>query len=670
MLTLISATVAACYVFVGGVLYRALAIWLLRFDGKQAEFAQDRDLLLRSVLPGLCIVGTAGTYLALFKLLRAEVIIVFAAAVVILRRHDAFALLRAGQDLCAEGWHKLYKGNVWPAIAIGAFCLLAFTLFSLARVPASNVDTWAFQLPLAQSMAAHHGFIYPQIDSLHYSSFPLFFNLLFAEGLVFVDHFTAAGAMNVAIYLGFLLAVASFARPYRWVALLVVLYFIAAGAFFSAPATKPLTDVPRSCYSVLALLFVDQYLRHNRLLEIVTAGLLVGAAVAGKYTEALTLGLIGLCLMPGLLREKRAWIHACAFCATVFLVAGYWYIKNWVLLGNPIFPFVFGHPGISDDAFKSWIWEMTHAWDPADRIYNTNLLTLRGWNDFLHVIYLWFFVPRATNWIAAALIVFGLVIRVRVGFLAALTVVLFVVWYAVMFNSIRWAMPAYLLFLSTASLSSIALLDRLIRRMQDSEWHVRAGSLQGAWSSLRARTKYLGRKLALASGGSLVILAATAVTVLVGGSGVDRITPHSINDDLNYVRVAVGLLSIDEYLASDREGYRIYRYIGEHDLRYVLQPFDVGATGYVAGYNGTKENRWVLNYTTLPTESQSLDSFLEQNHVRYFIDRPTLAEVDIQVLGGEPKLKTSRQLIAALIPRSHVIMADNFGWRLYEINRP
>src|SRR5262249_45342136 len=160
-----------------------------------------------------------------------------------------------------------------------------------------------------------------QIQHSFYANNPLLFNLLFAEALLFVDHFVAAGAMNIAIYLGFLVALAALAPRRRWLALLLGLCFIAAGAFFSSPSWTPMTDVPRSCYSVLALVFTARYLDQKRLLEIVTAGLLAGAAIAGKYTELVTVGLIGLCLVPGLLSERRAWVHASAFAVTVFAVA-------------------------------------------------------------------------------------------------------------------------------------------------------------------------------------------------------------------------------------------------------------------------------------------------------------------------------------------------------------
>jgi hypothetical protein len=57
-----------------------------------------------------------------------------------------------------------------------------------------------------------------------------------------------------------------------------------------------------------------------------------------------------------------------------------------------------------------------------------------------------------------------------------------------------------------------------------------------------------------------------------------------------------------------------------------------------------------------------------QNHVRYFIDCPDLTQVDIQVLGGRAKMQKSRYLIAALLLRSHLLLTDNFDWRLYAVD--
>jgi dolichyl-phosphate-mannose-protein mannosyltransferase len=667
MITAASIATMAGYWFVGAVLYRALMVqfWNLDEASRGAPAISDRNLLLRSVLPAIAIVGTIGTYLALFRLFRADVLTALGAALLVWRRHDAMCVAKALATLAADIWGALRRGNLLALAAIATFGVLTYILVLFAHVPASNVDTWVFQLPLAQSMAANHGFIYPQMNHLFYSNNPLFFNLLFAQALLFVDHFVAANAMNVTIYLGFLICVASFTPGHKAFGLLLMLFFVATSSFFSVGATKPLTDVPRTCYSVLALLFAHRYLVHSRVHELATAGLLAGAAVAGKYTELITVALIGAALLPRLFKDKKAWRDAAIFGAMVFVVGSYWYMKNWVLLGNPVYPFVFGHPGLSDEWMVDYMREMTRAFDPADRIYVTDLLTLKGWRDFAFILYGWFFADRTPPKIAAALILIGLMTRgVRIGALVGWTAALFVIWYAAMFNSVRWAMPAYLLFLSTAIVASFFLLDLCIIGLQTrgaelSRWTELRPWLEARIGKPRQRAAVV---LAAGLGAALLTIGVAARVILHGTTG---ILPSTIDRDL--VRVAFGQSSIDDYLATRREGYTLYRYIATHDLRVVFQPFDNGAVDYAPAYNGGRDGKWILHYRVLPSDGQSIEQFLSEHGIRYFIYRPSLADVEIDRY-GQSHVDRSNLIFAALLPRSHLLLTDSFGWSLYEID--
>jgi hypothetical protein len=667
MITATSIAAAAGYWFVGAVLYRALVIRLCALDAAQPglQVPSDRDLLLRSVLPALAIAGTIGTYLALFRILRTDVTIALGVALLLWRRHDATRIASALAILAVDAGKAIRRGDPPALAAIAALLLLSYILVLFARVPSSNVDTWVFQLPLAQSMVANHGFIYPQMNHPFYSNNPLFFNLLFAQALLFVDHFVAPSVMNIAIYLGFLLCLASFAPRGRSFALLLALYLIAASSTFSAGATMPLTDVPRTCFSVLALLFAHRYLLSSRVHELATAGLLAGAAAAGKYTELVTVVLIGAALLPRLLTEKRAWRDAAIFAAAGLVVAGYWYLKNWVLLGNPVYPFVFAHPGLSDQWMADYMREMTRAFDPADRIYVTNLLTPQGWHDFAFILSTRFLIGAAPK-IAAVLIVIGLFARgVRIGTLVWWTAALFALWYALMFNSVRWAMPAYLLFLSTAIVATYSLLD------------LHSKELQALGQALARRMRFAPAIGADHEGaarrGGAVLVAVIAVALLAAGlaartvrHGTARIIPSSVDGDL--VRVALGRLSIDDYLATRREGYAIYRYIAAHDLRVVFQPFDNGAVDYAPAYNGGRDGKWILPWRTLPADGETIEQFLSRNYIGYFIYRPSLKDVEIDRF-GQDHVDRGKRVFAALLPRSRLLLTDSFGWSLYEIGR-
>jgi 4-amino-4-deoxy-L-arabinose transferase-like glycosyltransferase len=94
--------------------------------------------------------------------------------------------------------------------------------------------------------------------------------------------------------------------------------------------------------------------------DAVAAALLIGLALAVKYTAAVSalalVALVGLTLARkrryGLL--ARLGVLGLAGCA-------YWYGKNLFRFGNPVFPFAFGHPGVSDETYRYFV-QTVHAY--------------------------------------------------------------------------------------------------------------------------------------------------------------------------------------------------------------------------------------------------------------------------------------------------------------------
>jgi hypothetical protein len=139
-------------------------------------------------------------------------------------------------------------------------------------------------------------------------------------------------------------------------------------------------------------------------------------------------------------------------------LSGTWYVKNLILYGNPVYPFLLGHPGLSEEWMKGLMVEMTNSTLPEDRIYSHDLFTLRGWHDFAAAWWTKFrgLVPMVLVALA------GLAAPLpRRWMLPLWSVVLFVIWYALMFNARRWAMPAALLAMAYAFLVLVWVAGRL-----------------------------------------------------------------------------------------------------------------------------------------------------------------------------------------------------------------
>ena len=643
---------------------------LLQLDraGDALGEVPETDLVIYGLLPALAISTAIATVLSLFGLFRTTVFAAVMIFAVLFRWRDAIATLAALFAHARTAWRSLARGELMTLVAILIFSRTALGLAVYAQVPNINVDVWHHQVPLAQSIVDHAGFVTPQIDNMFYGTLPIFFNVLFAQAFLFVDNAIAADVANSLLYLGFLLSLLFCARRARAVAAFMLSILIINSEFFTAGAASAMTDLPRTCFTVLALVFTYRYLRDQRLYFLFAAGLLAGGAVAGKYTELLTPVLIGLSLSPRLLFDRRGWIAVGIFAAAFLPLACYPYLRNWILLDNPVYPFFFAHPGLSDAYVAQTLAENRRPFDPANRIYVTNLLSLMGWHDFFTVVYRWFFLGFRNSYYALALICAGLCFRgSRIAYLVLWAFLLAIAWYTIMFNSVRYALPFYLTLLSGGFLAGAWLIDRLVSHFEplSCDWQAfYHGMIRRSWF------EWLPRWLTpdKATRAALALLALLYCISIAGGihrDGLAALMPQWADKQLGAAALEPG--GIEAYLNRNLKGYQIYRLIASQDLKMVMQPFDNGAVFYQAAYNGGRNNGWILPHHVLPDRLEDFESFLSRNGIRYFIYRPTLSLIELERLGPD-QMKTAYALVQQIMPRSHRIFVDAFGWELYALD--
>jgi hypothetical protein len=235
---------------------------------------------------------------------------------------------------------------------------------------------------------------------------------------------------------------------------------------------------------------------------------------------------------------------------------------------------------------------------------------------------------------------------------------LVIFWYAVMFNGTRWAMSAVLLLLSLAFLSWMRIVD----------W------AQEIWAARKDNLPFLKgfasrsplRPLLQTCGGAILSLALLITGVqITTGSERPILYPRWINRDLG--KDLFSDSAFDHYMAKTRPGYAIYRYIGEHNLAQVLQPFDNGAIHYVSAYNGGLPNRWILPSAVLPPDLASLDDFVRKNDIRYFIYQRNLKPEDKERFGSA-HMQMANAATAEMLKHAHLLMADGKGMELYALN--
>lgn len=114
------------------------------------------------------------------------------------------------------------------------------------------------------------------------------------------------------------------------------------------------------------------------------SALLAGLAIAAKYTAATWLGLLLLLLVYHAWRHHRqsmGWIgiRAAGFALIAALVVVPWLAKNWIVTGNPIFPFALGGTGWNPTR-EAWLTWPGHGYsdNPLDYLVLPWTMTVLG----------------------------------------------------------------------------------------------------------------------------------------------------------------------------------------------------------------------------------------------------------------------------------------------------
>ena len=634
--------------FLGGmVLHR----WVARkwFDATDA--ISEKELFLNGLLASLIINGTIGTYLALAHLFYPMMFLMIFLPILLYLHNDRNATWKEARSLGLEFINSFINLDFLTIISLLAWLFLGCSLITLGLIPTETIDAWVYHLPIALSINTNHGFLYPQIDHLFFANQPLFMHVLFAQLISINPHYIAANLVNILIYLFMFI---SLAAPWknRSLALLLLVFFIGFANYgFSSGVPTTLTDMPRSCLSVIGIVYIAFYWQQRIPYYLALAAMFIGAAIATKYTELLGLGFLGLAIFTNL-NNRNGLILTIKCASIILLVSSYWYLKNWIFFNNPIYPFLLGHPGLSDSWMNEYMLEMSRSFDPAFRHFQRNLMTIQGWIDFYHVLWDWFFSNRQIAQAALILSLIGVLVSPKlIGSLLASTIFLFVFWYVVMFNHVRWAIPANMLMYTTGIYAFLALTQRINKLY-----------------FIAQLQKYLATNKGPCTLSALAIFA-----ILWYYQPINTVMHREliINFRSGYIDPIFNSLTpngIENSLGSNRKGYTLYRYITKNDLRGVFQPYDNGVKMYAAAYNGGQSGDWFMDISEVPQSLSELKKMVVDKKINYFIADVKINPTQYERLGPN-KVEISNLFIESLRLNSELIMEDSHGWKLYKITR-
>ena len=208
----------------------------------------------------------------------------------------------------------------------------------------------------------------------HMSPTPQHVELLYGYGLVFGD---ARAAKLIHLGFGVLaglwaaLMAARLAGP-RWAP-------VAAGLFLTAPTvtwemTTAYNELPLAFVATGAVAVLLEWRKRPDRRPLVVAGLLLGIGLAGKHLAMFFLApiAVGVLLVPVGTASRgfgRRCLDAALLCVVAVAVALPWYVRAWVLTGNPLFPMFYDQLTALGVHVRRWDAQAQRGWWNAMRRY-------------------------------------------------------------------------------------------------------------------------------------------------------------------------------------------------------------------------------------------------------------------------------------------------------------
>jgi len=290
------------------------------------------DRIALTLLGGLGLLGTLLFLIGQVWFSKAAIVLVLVAGVLLGVR----PISRAARSLLEIRW----RIPVSALAAILVFGVLLITFVGGLAQPTGDIkmDAIAYHL-LGPRVWVHEGLIRPVADEC-LTSFPAIVETQFAA-LMAIGGQRAPYLFSFLALLSMLLIAASLAlrcgldsRGAWWVAALIatmpVLYRGAYGGF---------VDV---IYSGLVLAAARMGFDAEKPRHYALFGIFCGLAMGTKYNALIAVALLMICisLIPAVREQGRKDLskNLGIACVMALIVAAPWYLRNWILLGSPIYP--------------------------------------------------------------------------------------------------------------------------------------------------------------------------------------------------------------------------------------------------------------------------------------------------------------------------------------------
>ncbi|MCK5218845.1 glycosyltransferase family 39 protein, partial [bacterium] len=272
--------------------------------------------------------------------------VIFAAIFVFLTGAGTWITWKRRARLCpGSGWMLgtwAWSDKILILLVGGFFLLVGMTIIT----PEIFFDSLVYHLAVP-SQWIQAGHIHP-IPTNFYSNLPMGIQMLYTGALMLSDERLCR---MLHALLGILAGLTTFSLGRRWFGRRAGLW--AAGLFLTTPIViinmlEAAVDVGAAFFAVLAfhVMLAGVLKQEGGKNQQIMAGLLIGAALAGKYTTAFMLMPAVLVVLYIIMRQQ-GWKGLTGILARISLGAVIlmmpWVIKNIIFTNNPIYPFLYNN---------------------------------------------------------------------------------------------------------------------------------------------------------------------------------------------------------------------------------------------------------------------------------------------------------------------------------------
>ena len=328
--------------------------------------APSRSLLETLVLPALATLGALGLAIWIVGSLGLFSGVLWAAI---------FCAVWLGWMFARRRLVAINARRVWPALrgvsatekllAVYLVCVWAL-VFVLSLAPPSGADYDSLVYHLAAPAQYSHAGRVLELPFDHHSYFPFTLEMLYGVALQLRGPVFAKLFHWLMLPLGALVTVALGQRAGSRAGGLFGACLFTSLPMTLVEATTAYVDLGFTAFVAAAVLCFAGAPTANRLHNLAWSGAFCGFCLGTKYFGWLILGFLGiwLCVETLKSRPQGGARGIVLFAALALAIGGAWYARNWIWVGNPVYPFAYGLFG-----GRGWTAQMARLYDESQAIY-------------------------------------------------------------------------------------------------------------------------------------------------------------------------------------------------------------------------------------------------------------------------------------------------------------